>query len=122
MPKRLSDAEILDALMQFGTITAAAKELGVSRATLSRRVNSESFKELETAFQAEILENTTNRLLRMNDAAIDEIMQLIYNDQSPRTRLAAAKTVLTETKEFVMFSRVAKQLKELQAQVKSNNS
>lgn len=122
MPKRLSDAEILDALLQFGTITAAAQELGVSRATLSRRVNSESFKELETAFQAEILENTTNRLLRMNDAALDEILQLIHNDQSPRTRLAAAKTVLTETKEFVMFSRVAKQLKELQAQVKSNNS
>ena len=118
----MSDAEIFDAITQFGTITAAAQELGVSRTTLSRRVNSDSYRELEAAFQAEILASTTNRLLRMNDAAIDGIMQLIYNDQSPRTRLAAAKTVLTETKEFVMFSRVAKQLKELQAQVKSNNS
>ena len=122
MARRLSDAEIFDAITQFGTITAAAQELGVSRTTLSRRVNSDSYRELEAAFQAEILASTTNRLLRMNDAAIDGIMQLIYNDQSPRTRLAAAKTVLTETKEFVMFSRVAKQLKELQAQVKSNNS
>ncbi len=116
MPRKtqLTDAEILDTVLRFGTITEAARQLGVCRSTLSKRVNSDSYKELLSAYQEEVLDQTAAKLLQMNEEALMELHELITNDQSPRTRLAAVKTILAETKEYLMLSRLQNQIKELE--------
>lgn len=95
--KKLTDGQIITALMASHTITEAAQLLGVSRQTIYNRLNDPSFDEQLKAAQLEREKQLAN--LRQT-ATVDalECLQSILKDRSiwtsDKDKIAAASVVL----------------------------
>lgn len=94
MPK-LTNAAIVAAVMETGSITKAAEKLEVSRRTISGRLSEPECKRLLSEAQADGIREATNIMCsRLRDA-----VAIVYNlmaDEStaPHIRLNAAQTLM----------------------------
>lgn len=92
---RLTDEAIATALIQRGSIVAAADELQCSKRTLYSRMKTPSFQELYSKAKTELLKSATAKLSNSITGAVD-VLTTVMNDPEtpPQTRVNAASNVI----------------------------
>ena len=114
MPK-LTDAAIVAAIMETGSVTRAAEKLGVSRRTISGRIAMPECKRLlSEASMAGISEASNLMCSRLRDC-VAFVYNLIGNeDMPPHIRLNAAQTLLQYALRFAETSEIISRLEQLE--------
>lgn len=99
--KAISDEQIIAALLNSGTIKAAAAAAGVSERTVYDRMADGEFQALYKAAKADLIRAAVLSLNGKVQAAIDTIADVMNNEQNnPATRLQAAQTILSSAGKF----------------------
>ena len=99
--KAISDEQIIAALLNSGTIKAAAAAAGVSERTVYDRMADCEFQALYKAAKADLIRAAVLSLNGKVQAAIDTIADVMNNEQNnPATRLQAAQTILNSAARF----------------------
>lgn len=99
--KKATDEQIIAALLNTGTLRAAAAAVGISERTIYDRMTSREFQALYKAAKTDIIRavvfNITNRLRE----AVDTIADIMQDPgSSPAVRLQAAQTILNNVGKF----------------------
>lgn len=100
--KAVSNERIIAALLQHGTIKAAAAEAGISQRALYERMQDRDFRAAYTDARAAIVRDAVNALSNKLSAAVDTIADIMTDEKaSPGIRLQAAQMVLTNATKFI---------------------
>lgn len=98
----VSNEEIVAAIMQHGTIEAAAKAAGISRKTIyARMCRDKDFQDLYAAAKMEVLRNALCVVNNGLSEAFETALQIMRDqDTNPAVRLQAAQFVATSASKF----------------------
>jgi hypothetical protein len=88
------DSKLIELLGRGVTKAEAARQLGMSSRTVSRRLEHPGFNAQVVQFRAGLLESATGRLASLADAALDSLQSLLSNTTTASVRLQASKCVL----------------------------
>ena len=99
--KAVSDEQIIAALLQNGTIRAAAAAVGISERALYDRMSRGEFQALYKAAKADLIRAAVLNLNRQLQAAIDTVCEIMQDkDNNAAVRLQAAQTILNNAGKF----------------------
>lgn len=91
-----NDELIVSALIECGTVKAAAAKLKMSERSIFDRMNNGEFKTIYSNAKADILRSTVYSLNGQIQAAIETVVEVMTDkENSPNIRLQAAQTILT---------------------------
>ena len=99
--KAISDEQLIAALLNNGTIKAAAGAVGISERALYDRMSKGEFQALYKAAKADLIRAAVLNLNRQLQAAIDTVVEVMQNpDNNAAVRLQAAQTILNNAGKF----------------------
>lgn len=99
--KAISDEQIVAALLNNGTIRAAAGAVGMSERALYDRMNTGQFQALYKAAKADLIRAAVLNMNRQLQAAIDTVVEVMQNpDNNAAVRLQAAQVILNSAGKF----------------------
>ena len=99
--KAISDEQIIAALLDHGTIKAAAGAVGISERALYDRMSKGEFQALYKAAKADLIRAAVLNINRQLQAAIDTVSAIMQDeDNNPAIRLQAAQTILNNANKF----------------------
>ena len=99
--KKISDEEILAALMQYGTIRAASKATGAAERTIYDRMHEREFKAMYKAARADVLRGAVSSLNGRIEKAIETIERIMDDNEAPHAiKLQAANAILANVEKF----------------------
>lgn len=115
MKKRNADETIISALIESGSIKAAAGLLGCTVKTLYERMKKPEFKALYAQAKADILKTATAKLQGNLSGAIDTIT-VIMNDKeaAKQTRVNCAVSILQYAARFTETTDIIERLEALE--------
>ena len=117
--KAVSDELLISALLNNGTIKAAAAAAGVSERTLYDRMNEGQFQALYKAAKADLIRAAVFSLNSKVQAAIDTVAAVMQDENNnAAVRLQAAQTILNNAGKFAQ--RLAANEAQTEAQITSN--
>ena len=101
MAKKVSDESIIAALLNNGTLKAAAAAAGVSERTIYDRMNNGEFQALYKAAKADLIRAAVFSLNSKVQAAIDTVAAVMQDENNnAAVRLQAAQTILNNAGKF----------------------
>lgn len=101
MAKAISDEQIIAALLDHGTIKAAAGAVGISERALYDRMSKGEFQALYKAAKADLVRAAVLNINRQLQAAIDTVVEVMQDtENNPAIRLQAAQTILNNAGKF----------------------
>ena len=101
MAKAISDEQIIAALLDHGTIKAAAGAVGISERALYDRMSKGEFQALYKAAKADLVRAAVWNINRQLQAAIDTVVEVMQDpDNNAAVRLQAAQTILNNAGKF----------------------
>ena len=99
--KAISDEQLIAALLNHGTIKAAASAAGISERALYDRMNTGDFQVLYKAAKAELIRAAVFSINGKLQEAIDTVAEIMANQENnPAIRLQAAQTILNTACKF----------------------
>lgn len=99
--KAVTDEQIIAALLQHGTVKAAAAAAGLSVRAVYDRMNDCHFRAAYTAAQTDIIRAAVYSINSKLSAAVDTIAQVMEDQNTPAaTRLQAAGMILNNAAKF----------------------
>ena len=108
MNKTLSDEQIVAAILQCGTVKAAALHLGISEKTLCARMSKDSYIDLYNATVSGILRHAANSMLEKIDTATETTIAIMKDKNTDsKTRLQAAQTIYAYADKFTAAATAA---------------
>ena len=117
--KAISDEQIIAALLNHGTIKAAAGAVGMSERALYERMSKGEFQALYKAAKADLIRAAVLNINRQLQAAIDTVVEVMQDtENNPAVRLQAAQTILNNAGKFAQ--RLAANEAQTEAQITSN--
>lgn len=123
--KRLSDEEIISALLEQGSIKGAAALLGCTVRTLYQRMKKTKFKELYQSARDEIIRSTTAKLQGYMTGAVDTLADIMKDEEvAKQTRVNSAVSILQYGARFTEVTDVINRLnaiEEIQRDMEQNN-
>ena len=118
--KAVTDEQIIAALLQHGTVKAAAAAAGLSVRAVYDRMNDCHFRAAYTAAQTDIIRAAVYSINSKLSAAVDTIAQVMEDQNtSAATRLQAAGMILNNAAKFT--ERLAKSEAEQRAEDNLDN-
>ena len=99
--KKVADEQIIAAIMQHGTIRAAAEATGAAPRTIYDRMLTRPFKAMYQAARADVLRGAAaslNSRIENAVATIEEIM--LDRETPPAVRLQAANSIIAGAEKF----------------------
>ena len=118
--KSVCDEQIIAALMNNGTIKAAAAAVGISERSIYDRMNEGEFIALYKSAKADLIRGAVVNLNNQIQAAIDTVVEVMQNDSNnAAVRLQAAQTILNNAGKFMQ--RLQTEEQSVTTQLESNN-
>lgn len=113
--KRLEDETIIAALIQKGSIKAAAASLHCTVRTLYERMKKPAFKALYTRAKAEILRTATAKLQGNLCKAIDTLVKVMEDeDTAPQIKINSAVSILQYAARFTETTDIIERLEAIE--------
>lgn len=98
---KVSDETIIAALIQHGTVKAAAEAAGVSTRTVYDRMQTRAFVALYEAAKNDLIRQAVFSINSKLSAAIDAVSDIMTNEENnPAVRLQAAQTIINNAAKF----------------------
>lgn len=118
--KSVCDEQIIAALMNNGTIKAAAAAVGISERSIYDRMNEGEFIALYKSAKADLIRGAVVNLNNQIQAAIDTVVEVMQDDSNnAAVRLQAAQTILNNAGKFMQ--RLQTEEQSVTTQLESNN-
>ena len=115
LKKRLTDEAIIAALVEAGSIKAAADRLGCAVKTLYERMKNPGFKDLYAQAKAEILKTATAKLQGNLTGAIDTLAAIMKDEETAKqTRANCAVAILQYAARFTETTDIIERLEALE--------
>ena len=112
---RIDDNQLLLAILTSGSYTQAAKILGVSKNTISRRMKNEQLKSRIVQYRKTILDTVNLRLMDGASKAVDVLIELL-DSESEISRYNAASRILGLTQDFIESEDIISEIDKLKAE------
>ena len=113
---KYKDEQIIDALIRKGTVTGAAKELGMQRQTLYKRMKDKAFQDKFNEAKREFLRMATTSLQNSAQAAVATMHNIMCDETSAKQiRLNAASYILQYCGRFTEQVDIVERLERLEA-------
>lgn len=118
MAKRLTDEEIIAALILKGSIKGAAASLNCTVRTLYDRMRKEEFKTLYSQAKGELVRSATAKMQGHLCGAIDTIAAIMNDPEAPKqTRLNGAVSILQYASKYLETTEILDRLEDLEKAV-----
>lgn len=99
--KALSNERIIAALMNYGTVTAAAEAMATTPRTIYTRMKEKEFKAMYADAKADLIRQSAQALNKRIAEAAETICGIMKNeDNPPAVRLQAAQAILNQAGKF----------------------
>lgn len=99
--KAVSDEEIIAALLQHGTVKAAAEAAGTSPRTIYDRMQDRTFRSAYSAAKDDIIRKAVFSINEKLSTAIEAVSEIMTDKEiSPAIRLQAAQTIFNNAEKF----------------------
>lgn len=99
--KAVSDEEIIAALIQNGTIRAAAGAAGISERTIYDRMKDKDFRAMYTAAKTDIIRAAVFNINSKLSAAVDTVSEIMQDEGANFVvRLQAAQVIINNAAKF----------------------
>lgn len=119
MTKAISDEQIIAALLNHGTIKAAASAAGISERALYDRMNTGDFQVLYKAAKADLIRAAVFSINGKLQEAISTVAEIMADkENNPAIRLQAAQTILNTACKFTQRLQADEQ--SVTAQIETN--
>ena len=110
--------QTLEALLAYPTKEAAAKALGISRATLYRRLETEELRQAEKEARSHAISDATATIQRLANDAANVLSVIMNNTEAPySSRVACASKLLDMAYRSFELENVADELAELKREL-----
>lgn len=97
----VSDEQIIAALLNNGTLKAAASAAGISERALYDRMNNGTFQALYRAAKADLIRAAVFNLNNQLQEAVNTVAEIMADkENNPAIRLQAAQTILNNAGKF----------------------
>lgn len=98
---KVSDEQIIAALLANGTLKATAAAVGISERALYDRMNNSDFAALYKSAKADLIRGAVININRQLQAAIDTVVEIMQDTgTNAAVRLQAAQTILNNAGKF----------------------
>lgn len=115
MTGRKSDEGIISALVNCGSVKAAAAECGVSALTIYRRMKDNDFRQKLDAVRDDALHECSARLSGSLTDAVKVLTDIMNDEQTaPQTRANAAQMVLSYGLRYAETAEILRRLEQLE--------
>lgn len=116
MGKKVSDEELISALLLHGTQKEAAEALGITEQTISGRKKNPHFVHLYNDCQAEIIHAATQKLANAASASADLLVSTRDNPEADLfLRTNIAKDILRLARDYVAIDELQRRLSLLES-------
>ncbi len=115
IPKFPPKAEkVLTALLHHGAVRAAAKEAGVSEATVFRYLQDPEFQRRYRAARADVVDAAIALMQRLCANAVSTLGSVMHDTKAPSSaRVAAARTILEQSMSAVELTGLRQEVEEI---------
>jgi AcrR family transcriptional regulator len=115
IPKLPPKAEkVLTALLHHGAVRAAAKEAGVSEATVFRYLQDSEFQRRYRAARADVVDAAIALMQRLCANAVSTLGSVMHDTKAPASaRVAAARTILEQSMSAVELTGLRQEVEEI---------
>jgi predicted transcriptional regulator len=111
--KQISDDELMLALITSHSQTEAAEMLGVTKTTVSRRVNKPEFREMFAKYRKQKLDTVNTRLVTASEKAVDVLTDLL-DSNNEISRYNASSRILSLSQDFISMQDIVERLDKLE--------
>ena len=113
--KKVTDNDIMTALLCNGSPTAAARELGISHTTVIKRTQNPKFMAKFKECQDMLLQSAVSTMKVRLSESLDTLSQIMKNPEAPYSvRVSAADSMLRHCRGYIETSEIAQRIKELE--------
>lgn len=121
MPKIVSDAKLLEALLAHGNAERAAQALGISRTAIFKRLQNDAFRAEYNAAQTAIISAVSLEMTAIVSDAVGTLHDVATNDvASDNARISASNALLTHCNRYVETANILRRLDALEQANKLN--
>lgn len=122
MSRKVTDAEIITALLRCDTQQEAAKELGITPQTVTARMKNPEFVEQYHNQQNEILRAVTRTLAAESKASADFLIR-VRDDPGVNTnvRISVARDILKMARDFVSLDEIQRRVSLLEKEFQQSD-
>ena len=117
--RKLSDEDLLVALLTSKSQAEAAQKLGVSKQTVTRRVNAPAFKDKFLQYRKNILDNVNTQLVNGTQEAVNVLVGLLKS-KNEVTRYNASSRILSLAQDYLSMQDIMDRLDKLEQEQDEN--
>lgn len=115
--KALTDESIISAILDHGSIRAAAAALGVQERTIYNRQKKPQFIALFNQAKRDLLLTASHKLQNRTGSAVDTLAKIMNDKEiAPQTRANCAATILQYAAKYAEYCEIIERLESLEAE------
>lgn len=112
MARKLKDEDLLLLMLSGKSQTVIAKELGVTKATITRRIHTPEFADMLAQYRKKVLDGVITDLTTNAQKSVATLVQLLDNE-NPYIQLQAACKILQLTQDYSLQHDLLKDIEEI---------
>ena len=112
MARKLKDEDLLLLMLSGRSQTAIARELQVTKATITRRVHTKEFADMLAQYRKKVLDGVITDLTTNAQKSVATLVQLLDNE-NPYIQLQAACKILQLTQDYSLQHDLLKDIEEI---------
>ena len=114
----ISDEELLAAVLSTKSYADAARQLGCSKNTITRRLQDEELHSRLLQMRKDVLSVVNQYMISKSAEAIDEIYSIMKNSESDSVRLSAANSFVSHMTRLIEDENVMDEIRKMQIESK----
>lgn len=121
MAKTVSNEKLLETLLVYGNAEKAAKALNITRNTIFKRLQDETFRAQYTAAQSAVISAVSIEMTAILSDAVGALHDVVTDDiATDSARISAANALLTHCNRYIETANILRRLDALEAANKLN--
>ena len=118
MRKRVTDAQLLEALLVHGGASGAAAALGISRNAIYKRLQDEAFRQQYDTMQGVLLSTVAAKMTDTLEDAVTMLREIVNDSEvSAGTRVSAADSLLRHCARYVELTTIVGRMDALEKMI-----
>lgn len=118
MARKITDDELLAAVLSSKTYAEAARVLGVSKNTVTRRLQNEELYSRLLRMRKDVLSVVNQSMIARSLEAVDTMYSLMNNSESDSVRLSAADRFVTHMERLIEDENIIDEIRRMQIEDK----